>query len=129
LQENGISLVGTADKSIKYLITTREKMASVLGVSLAASKTHVLIKLSAGRNVHPSCKPISLMSYLITLTTKPREIVLDPFMGSGTTAIAAHMMNRQFIGYEKEPDYHKIATERIAHYLKQCKLSMVDDKN
>ena len=79
------------------------------------------------KNIHPSVKPISLMSYLITLTTKPRELVLDPFMGSGTTAIAAHMMNRQFIGFEKETDYHRIAEERIAHYLKQCKLGVIID--
>lgn len=63
-------------------------------------------------NFHPSVKPIQLMSYLITLGSRENDIVLDPFLGSGTTCLAAIILNRKWIGIEKNPDYHKIALAR-----------------
>jgi DNA modification methylase len=69
-------------------------------------------------NTHPTVKPIKLMSYLITLGSRPGQVVLDPFMGSGTTGIAAEMLNREFIGYEMEPEYYQIAEARIQHHKK-----------
>ena len=71
------------------------------------------------KNIHPTAKPIKLMSYLITLTTRENDIVLDPFTGSGTTAISSILLKRRFIGFEREEEYYKIATERIKHYQKQ----------
>lgn len=71
------------------------------------------------QNVHPTVKPLKLINYLITLTTRENDIVLDPFIGSGTTGISSIMLKRRFIGFEKEEDYYKIATERIKHYQKQ----------
>jgi DNA modification methylase len=65
-------------------------------------------------NAHPTAKNIKLMSWLITLASREGDIVLDPFCGSGTTAIAAKMLGRQYIGIEKEEDYCKIARKRIA---------------
>ena len=53
------------------------------------------------------------MSYLITLGSRKGDIVLDPFIGSGTTAIAAKMLKRNYIGYELDPEYIKIASCRI----------------
>ena len=68
------------------------------------------------RNIHPTAKPIKLMSYLITLSTRENDIVLDPFTGSGTTAISSILLKRRFIGFEREEEYYKIATERIKYY-------------
>ena len=65
------------------------------------------------QNNHPTSKPIKLMSYLITLGSREGDIVLDPFAGSGTTAIAAKMLKRKYIGIEKEKEYCKIAEERL----------------
>ena len=73
-------------------------------------------------NSHPTVKPIKLMEYLIKLVSKEGATVLDPFLGSGTTAIACLKLNRQFIGIEKEEEYIKIAKARINHYNKQRKL-------
>ena len=70
------------------------------------------------RNIHPTAKPIKLMSYIITLTTRENDIVLDPFIGSGTTAISSILLKRRFIGFEREEEYYKIATERIKYYQK-----------
>ena len=73
-------------------------------------------------NIHATVKPIKLMSYLITLTTRENDIVLDPFIGSGTTGIASIKLNRNFIGFEREPDYFKIAEARINEATQQKKL-------
>ncbi|GAI66047.1 unnamed protein product, partial [marine sediment metagenome] len=70
-------------------------------------------------NYHPTCKPIKLMSYLITLGSRPGDIVLDPFLGSGTTAIAAKMLKRHFVGYEIDPEYCKIAEARLSAVQEQ----------
>jgi site-specific DNA-methyltransferase (adenine-specific) len=70
---------------------------------------------AAARNHHPTVKPLKLMSYLITLTSRPGDVVLDPFVGSGTTAIAAEQLGRIGIGIEREPEYAEIASARLAH--------------
>jgi len=67
----------------------------------------------AGNN-HPTVKPIALMRYLIKLVTPPDGVVLDPFLGSGTTAIAAVLEGRDWIGIEREAEYCDIARARIA---------------
>lgn len=66
------------------------------------------------KNIHATVKPIKLMSYLITLGSRPGDVVLDPFIGSGTTAIAARMLRRRYIGYETDSDYCRIAEARLA---------------
>jgi site-specific DNA-methyltransferase (adenine-specific) len=70
-------------------------------------------------NIHPTVKPIKLMSYCITLTTQLNDVVLDMFMGSGTTAISSIITGRQFIGFEREEKYFKIAQDRINYYLEK----------
>ena len=65
------------------------------------------------QNFHPTVKPIKLMQYLITLITPPGGKVLDPFMGSGSTGVAAKNLNRNFIGCEMSPEYFEIAKKRI----------------
>jgi len=68
------------------------------------------------RNNHPTVKPIDLMRYLCRLITPPEGIVLDPFMGSGTTGIAACLEGFKFVGIELNEDYLEIARHRIAHW-------------
>lgn len=76
-------------------------------------------------NNHPTVKPIALMEYLIKMVTFNGGIVLDPFVGSGTTAIAAIKNNFKFIGIEKESEYVKIAEARLKPYLEQTKLNNI----
>lgn len=64
-------------------------------------------------NKHPTVKSRNLISYLVLLCTPPGGIVLDPFMGSGTTGISAFSEGFDFIGIEKEKDYFEIAERRI----------------
>lgn len=63
---------------------------------------------------HPTTKPLPLIRELVSLFTDPGELILDPFSGSGTTAVAARQLGRRFIGWELSPEYHAIATRRIA---------------
>jgi len=63
--------------------------------------------------IHEAQKPLALIEYLIKLTTQENQIVLDPFMGSGTTALAAKILNRQFIGFEANVEYHAKSLKRI----------------
>lgn len=65
-------------------------------------------------NAHPTVKPLKLMAYLIALGSRPGDVVLDPFLGSGTTAIAAKMLGRRFIGIEREREYIELARARLA---------------
>jgi site-specific DNA-methyltransferase (adenine-specific) len=65
------------------------------------------------RNIHPTVKPLDLMRYLCRMITPKGGVVLDPFLGSGTTAIAAKQEKMQYIGMEIEPKYVAIAEARI----------------
>jgi site-specific DNA-methyltransferase (adenine-specific) len=65
------------------------------------------------KNYHPTVKPIKLMSYLITLGSRNGDTILDPFVGSGTTCIAAKLLNRKWIGIEINEEYAKISSARL----------------
>lgn len=71
---------------------------------------------------HPTEKPRRLMSEIIADFTKVGQSILDPFMGSGTTGVAAVMADRRFIGIEKDRRYFEIACERIDQAQRQGKL-------
>lgn len=62
--------------------------------------------------IHETQKPLSLIEFLIRLTTREEQTVLDPFMGSGTTALAAKKLNRHFIGFEIDSGFHDAAAQR-----------------
>ena len=68
------------------------------------------------KNNHPTVKPVQLMAYLCRLVTPANGIVLDPFMGSGSTGIAAQLEGFRFVGMEMDEDYFKIAEARIENY-------------
>jgi len=75
---------------------------------------HSILKFKRDRtNKHPTQKPVALMEYLIKTYTNEGETVLDFTMGSGSTGVAAKNLNRIFIGIEQDPNYFKIAEERI----------------
>ena len=62
---------------------------------------------------HPTVKPLNIITNLIENATRPGDVVLDPFIGSGTTAVGAKMLRRRFIGIEREREYVKLARRRI----------------
>lgn len=77
-----------------------------------------------GEKVHPTQKPVELISKLIEDSTEPGDVVLDTFMGSGTTAVACIKTGRNYIGFEIDEGYHAIAEQRVAEALDQMLLEI-----
>jgi site-specific DNA-methyltransferase (adenine-specific) len=63
--------------------------------------------------MHPTLKPLALMEHLVQTYSNENDVVLDPFMGSGTTGVACRKLGRRFIGIEREKSYFDIAVKRI----------------
>src|SRR3990170_6057833 len=72
------------------------------------------LKDGEGKKLHPTQKPEALLARVILSSTKPGDVVLDPFFGTGTTGAAAKRLGRRFIGIERDPGYARAAEERIA---------------
>jgi site-specific DNA-methyltransferase (adenine-specific) len=95
-----------------------DKIKTSLQVNMADGvipETHSRFS-SVVKNSHPTVKPINLMAYLCRLITPEGGIVLDPFMGSGSTGVAAQLEGFRFVGMEMDADYFKIAESRINSY-------------
>jgi modification methylase len=75
------------------------------------------VKGEDGTKAHPTQKPEALLYRILLACTKPGDIVLDPFFGSGTTGAVARRLGRRWIGIEREPGYVKVARERIESTL------------
>jgi len=96
--------------------STKEKDAGLEAFPLVASGVGALRDAGRGklaRNTHPTVKAIALMRYLVRLITPPGGTVLDPFMGSGSTGVAALREGFDFIGIEREQEYFDTARARI----------------
>jgi DNA modification methylase len=86
------------------------------GATWNSTYQHNILKYQApkGKNrFHPTQKPIELIKQLIELTTNKNDLVVDPFMGSGTTAAASKMLGRNYIGFEVDKEYCRKAIERV----------------
>ena len=70
-------------------------------------------KLGSAQMIHPTEKPVGLIANLITAVTKPDDLILDPFAGSGSTLVAAKKSGRRFIGVELDDEYYEKARRRI----------------
>ena len=76
-------------------------------------KTRVTPKSEKIDEGHPTQKNVETMEWLIERLTNERDVVLDPFMGSGTTGVACQNLNRRFIGYELDENYYSMANKRM----------------
>ena len=119
-QKYGTGLMNTSDETKtgegffpSNIITTDEIDESMDRVFLVSKPTKAEKK---EYNTHLSVKPLSLISHLIKLFTKENAIVLDPFMGSGTTALASIQSNRKYIGFDINKEYIQITERRIADF-------------
>ena len=77
---------------------------------------------------HPTQKPVKLLEYLIKTYTQENDVVLDSCMGSGSTGVACINTNRNFIGYELQQDYFKIAEKRISDAIDARGLFATDEQ-
>lgn len=71
---------------------------------------------------HPTQKPVKLFQWCLERYSQPSDLILDPFSGSGTTAIAAHNLGRRFICIEKDEDYHAASVQRLKDTQAQLRL-------
>ena len=94
----------------------------VYGNECASVDSKVFPPIGGERNGHPCPKPLKISLWLVEGFAKPRQTVLDPFMGSGTTGVACVNLGRKFIGIEKEPRYFDIACKRIEEATRQGRL-------
>jgi site-specific DNA-methyltransferase (adenine-specific) len=106
--------IGCEDIEDKAVISTsnggRENVKMTVGGASLKGENKVP---EPTKNNHPTVKPIALMEYLVKLVSREGQVVLDPFMGSGTTGMACKKLNREFIGIEMMPEYMEIAKARI----------------
>jgi len=79
------------------------------------------------KNTHPTVKPLALMEYLVKLVSREGQVILDPFMGSGTTGMACKRLDREFIGIEMMEEYMEIAKARIDGVKKREQLNLLKD--
>ena len=70
-------------------------------------------RITGNEQIHQNQKPVNLISKILNIHSKQGDLIFDPFMGSGTTAIACHKMQRNYIGFEIDKEYYKLATNRI----------------
>lgn len=78
--------------------------------------------VTGANKVHNTQKPVSLITEFLLLSSRAGDVILDPFIGSGTTAIACICQNRNYIGFELDEEYYKIAVERIKAQQQQLSL-------
>ncbi len=90
-----------------------EEIAQTFNIEMGVTDVWTDIKFYTEKRHHPTQKPIKLIERIINASTKEGMVVLDPFMGAGSTAIASKNLGRHFIGIEIDPNYVEIANRRV----------------
>lgn len=113
----GNKIMGQAYMSqFEYILFFRKgtfKKINNCGTADILSVPNKKTKDKDGKNIHDTEKPIELMQILIKNSTQENDLVLDPFMGVGSTAIACKQLKRNFIGFELDTTYSVIANQRL----------------
>lgn len=99
-------------KNCEYTLLIRKGKSKYIN-NIGASKTVHKFDNLIGNKVHPTEKPIELMQFYVENSSNESDVVLDMFMGSGTTGVACANTGRKFIGIEQDEKYFSIASERI----------------
>ena len=100
---------------LEYCLMFREKSCKLNDGYELKSKWYISPINKSDKDLynHPTIKPLELVKRHILHSTQPGDIVLDCFCGSGTTCVAAKELNRRYIGIEIDPEYYKIACDRL----------------
>jgi site-specific DNA-methyltransferase (adenine-specific) len=127
---------GTTFAADAYSLQMKSGQAAVYGDSGSAARFFYCAKASKSdrneglddSNGHPTVKPTDLMRYLCRLVTPPGGVVLDPYMGSGSTGKAAYLEGFQFIGIEQDPAFVAIARARIAAAVQRSEMMTLEQR-
>lgn len=99
-------------KNCEYVLFLRKGKAKWIN-NIGDSKTVHKFNNIIGNKLHPTEKPVDLLEYYLLNSSEPKDIVFDPFMGSGSAGVACINTNRNFIGIELDEKYFQIAKDRI----------------
>ena len=123
----------------QIIYTERNKYKNFFANSMNADRVVLVLKsmtcgliensiIEQGRDhyntIHPTQKPVRLLERLLALVSKEGDLILDPFSGSGSTAIAAHNLNRRFIGCEIDEEYYTLSADRLKKEIAQYELEL-----
>jgi len=113
---------------IEYCLMFREKGCKLYGSYETKSKYYVssINKEDKDNYLHPCCKPLPFIMNHIVNSTKENDIVLDPFMGSGSTMVSAKRLGRRYIGFEIEDKWYKVAQDRLQGINQKGELNLFD---
>lgn len=100
-------------KQTELLLFFRKGAAKAINDMTSRDNISVIMPKQSTGKLHITQKPLSLMEKLVGNSSNVGELILDPFMGSGTTCLAAKNLGRQFIGIEKDEKYYNIAKNRV----------------
>lgn len=102
-------------RTIEYIWYIREKGVTFnKEVKRSPYYCQPLYQLSELHHLHPTVKPLNLIKKFIEVSSMPGDLIFDPFVGSGTTAVACQQLGRRFIGFEKEEKYIEVCQKRLA---------------
>ena len=104
---------GVSKGDIKYIVHIREKGATFQGNAKLKTKV-IKLPMEQSSYGHPTIKPLDIIRKFIKIGSNEGDVVLDPFIGSGTTAVACKELGRDFIGFELEQRYVDIANKRLS---------------
>lgn len=104
-------------KNCEYVLFLGKGKAKYIN-NIGGSKTVHFFENIKGKKLHPTQKPVELLEFYILNSTNPGDIVFDPFVGSGSTAIACMNTGRNFAGTELDKDYYDLAKKRVKEYQK-----------
>lgn len=102
---------------IEYVVHARDKGAVFVGNAVEKKKVSEFPMVQD--SAHPTVKPLELIGKYVRICSNSGQIIMDPFMGSGTTGVACVKAGRKFIGIEREPSYFDISCRRIEEAYKQ----------
>lgn len=108
-------------KNCEYVLFLRKGTARYIN-NIGDSKTVHQYNNILGKKTHPCEKPVPLLKFYISNSSNENDIVLDPFMGTGSCAIACKELNRNFIGFELDKNFFDIAQEKVRNHTNACKL-------
>ncbi|MCX4366483.1 MAG: site-specific DNA-methyltransferase [Clostridia bacterium] len=119
----------TYAQDTEYCLFFREEGVRLYG-NYASKKTYYVTNMNTcdkKKFKHPTIKRLDIIQNLISNSSRENDIVLDPFMGSGTTAVACKNLGRNFIGFEFNQQWHKIACDRLNNVQADGQITMFTD--
>lgn len=108
-----VSKRGHTSSAAHYTTKTRVATVNTTGDRHPKSYQEFAHDNMTGKSWHPTQKPVALMRWLVLTYSRQRDVVLDPFMGSGSTGVACLETSRGFVGIERDPEYFAIAQKRM----------------